>query len=189
MEHISQTCFDAMRSGDSQACAEVYRHYFSFAVFVTHRCGVRDMNRDDILQNAFLRLYQSAGNLQGPHVVGQWLAVTIRNLCFDEFRRQQRMRKKSSELAAEHPLLEQQNFKPDDEELFEGQIYSEAIRALSSTSGGETLREFYLDGLSVQEIAARNREAVGTVTARLSRARKKLREVLLQRLGRNGESA
>lgn len=182
MEHISQACFEALKQKENQACEQVYRHYYPFACHVTHRCGITDMMQDDIIQNAFLRLYEHSSQLQGPQVIAQWLAVTIRNLCFDEFRKTARAEKKS-ELYLVHQSVEQLGHgAPSDTDLFEGRLYAETIKAIDQTSGGDTLRLFYLEGLSVEEIAKRNKEAVSTVTARLSRVRKKLRELLLKKI-------
>lgn len=141
------------------------------------------MRQDDIIQNAFLKLFQHVNHLKEPESLAQWLAVTLRNLCFDEFRKDARDRRKMSDIVNSSQVDSQFTMQSDNEEqLFEGQLHEEAIRTMETTPGGETLRSFYLEGLSVQEIALKNKEAVGTVTARLSRARKKLRETLLKRI-------
>lgn len=188
MEHVSQSCFDALRRGEPQACEDVFRHYQAFARHVTRRCGVSDMTQDDVIQNAFLKLYQHAAQLQNPQSIAQWLAVTIRNLCFDEFRRVKRASRVADQFSAHQTDLGSVDNSPSDGDLFEGQIYAEAIKEMDQASGGQTLREFYFEGLSVDEIAKRNKEAIGSVTARLSRVRKKLRAVLLKKIKDLGET-
>lgn len=146
------------------------------------------MRQEDIIQTGFLRLFQSVDQLTRPESIAQWLAVTLRNLCFDEFRKETRNQRKIAEFAQSNENNTDSDFQATNEsQLFEGQLYAETIRTLESTAGGDTLHAFYLEGLSVEEIAIRNKEAIGTVTARLSRVRKKLRNALLKKLSESGD--
>lgn len=189
MEHISRSCFEALKKQDQEASKTAYLHYLPFARHVVHRCGVHDMRQDDIIQSGFLKLFQNIEKLEGPNSLAQWLAVTLRNLCFDEFRKETRARRQVIEMMDSTETDSHLNAEVDAEsQLFEGRLHAEAIHSLATTPGGDTLRSFYLEGLSVQEIALRNKEAVGTVTARLSRARKKLRETLLNKIRKSEES-
>lgn len=189
MEHISRDCFEALQRGDDQACATTFRHYQRFARHVARRCGVDEVNTDDVVQIAFLKLYQHASKLEAPGSIAQWLAVTIRNLCLDEYRKNTRSQRNVGAFAAQQNSLVVEESEPTDEDLLEGRIYAETIRTIEKTPGGETLKAFYLDGMSVEEIARQNREAVGTVTARLSRMRKKLRDILLKKISNWEEEA
>ncbi|NBX18691.1 MAG: sigma-70 family RNA polymerase sigma factor [Proteobacteria bacterium] len=182
MEHISRTCFEALQKGEEQACSITFRHYQKFARHVALRCGVDPVTADDVIQMAFLRLYAHSAKLDGPSSIAQWLAVSIRNLCLDEFRKTSRMQRKSDAFAVHRTLMPDEPESPSEEDLFEGRLYAAAIREIDKSPDGQTLRAFYLEGKSIKEIATENREATGTVTARLSRMRKKLRDLLLKKI-------
>jgi RNA polymerase sigma-70 factor (ECF subfamily) len=182
MEHISQDCFEALQRGDEQACNRTFRHYRGFALHVARRCGMDEQIAEDIVQVAFLRLSRHAPGLEKPNTIAQWLAVTIRNLCLDEFRKSIRSSRTLQNFVRHQETFQSESTEPSVDDKFDGRIYAETIRTLNNIPGGETLKAFYLEGHSVEEIAQKNQEAIGTVTARLSRMRKKLRDILLKKI-------
>jgi RNA polymerase sigma factor (sigma-70 family) len=99
MEHISHTCFEALQKGEEQACSITFRHYQGFARHVAYRCGVDPVTADDVIQMAFLKLYAHSAKLDSPSSIAQWLAVSIRNLCLDEFRKNSRTQRKTGAYA------------------------------------------------------------------------------------------
>ncbi|MEY2987707.1 MAG: hypothetical protein RJB13_1228 [Pseudomonadota bacterium] len=179
MQHIDYECFEALKRNENEARSKTYIHYRSFAFYVAKRCNVPTDTAEDVVQMAFIKLYENAYKLESPTSVAQWLAVTLRNLCFDEFRKRTRHSKSMTDYRQHEEMAQTQSQSIPDSALFEGQIYEQAIQIVGASSGGQTLKDFYLKGMSAQEIATQNKEAIGTVTARLSRLRKKLKDTLL----------
>lgn len=179
MHHIDAECFEALKRNDNDARSKTYLHYRSFAFYVASRCSVPQDIAEDVVQMAFIKLYENAHKLESPTSVAQWLAITLRNLCFDEFRKRQRFSKTISKYKQQEETEKTQSHNAQEEVAFEGHLYEQAIQIVGASPGGQTLMDFYLKGMSTQEIANQNKEAIGTVTARLSRLRKKLKDTLL----------
>ncbi len=120
---------------------------------------------EDIVQAVYLRLMTSQPRLQSIEHERAWLIRTAINLCLDY-----------------HKSAARQTNVP----------FSEDIAAPTFGEAGEVLESvwklpqrdryivylFYFEDLSVKEIALLLNEQTGTITSRLSRARKKLKQLL-----------
>jgi RNA polymerase sigma-70 factor (ECF subfamily) len=132
---------------------------------------------EDVVQDAYLRAIRHFGDFQGGEGRG-WLLAIVRNRCYDS------LRHKSVERTA-----------PFDEELHDARQASTDPEAslLQKERAGllrhalaelpSDLREVLvlreLEELSYREIASIAGVPIGTVMSRLSRARKRLQQVLL----------
>lgn len=123
---------------------------------------------EDLLQEAYLRVFRSIHTLKSPRAFRAWLAQIITNLAKDAFAGQKLQEVRYDELPEQ----------PDLSLLPEGALLAkEHVReALSHLSLIERttlmLREYY--ELSYEELAQVLRIPLGTVKSRLNEARKKL---------------
>jgi RNA polymerase sigma-70 factor (ECF subfamily) len=165
-----------VRGGDSAAFAGIVdRHKDALLNYLTHLAGDRD-RAEEFAQEAFLRLYQSAGRYDEREKLAPYLYRIATNLVRSDFRRLRRWR------------LLQPWIRPDEasategpgRRLFETEIQTmvrAALDALPMTYRAPlVLRE--IEGWSYQEIGAALGCRDGTVKSRIARGREKLRELL-----------
>lgn len=79
---------------DQQAWNEFLAVYQPVIIRLAQRQGLQEADALDLVQNLFSRIAKKAKNWRHDGAIGTfrgWLAVTIRNLAIDHFRKQQRL--------------------------------------------------------------------------------------------------
>ncbi len=137
----------------------------------------------DAVQDAFLIALRKIDRLHEPEAVGGWLRAIVRNVCLS------RLRKRQGELlfaglprSAEAKLLE-----PSAEESMDRLALREwvwaALSELSESLRATAMLRYFGSYSSYEEISAILGVPVGTVRSRLSQARVKLADALLETAG------
>jgi RNA polymerase sigma factor (sigma-70 family) len=139
---------------------------------------------EDIVQDAYLRAIRHYEGFQGGEG-RNWLLAIVRNRCYDSMR-QKGIRERTTPFDEELHNVSQATLDPEASLL--QQERSELLRQALAELPAElrevlVLRE--LEQLSYSEIAGIAKIPMGTVMSRLSRARKRLQQVLL--VPTNGE--
>ena len=163
-----------IRSGDEQAFVTLIRRYErSLAALIRDRIGSAGAV-EDVLQETLVHAWKGL-RLQAPRHVRAWLYQVARNRCADYLRSSQRRERfvEAEELATMInrfgvPAARQRQAAEDVVDAFNRVPLKER----------EALRSFYLDGLSIAEIAARHRCPPGTIKRRLSHGRDIVRSEL-----------
>lgn len=127
---------------------------------------VRSMTEaEDIVQSVFLRLMTNRPYLKSPEHERAWLIRTAINLCLDYH--------KSAVRRTSVPLR-------DDIVASQSEEAGEVLEAVWKLPERDRyiVYLYYFEELSVKEIAIVLNEQTGTITSRLSRARKKLKLLL-----------
>jgi len=160
--------------------------YQSMAYNVAYRIlGDRDAAAD-ATQDAFLSAFKAIGKFRGGSFKS-WLLRIVTNACYDQLRLKQRRPTASLDaLLVANPAPIQSLSEPGEspEEYAMRQELSRVIQAGIGILPPEqrvTLVLSDVQGLSYQEIAEITGASLGTVKSRLSRARGKLRDFLLER--------
>jgi RNA polymerase sigma-70 factor (ECF subfamily) len=133
---------------------------------------------EEVLQDCFVRAHRHLNHLHGDPSVGPWLHRVTVNLCYSWMTRQRRWLHSLEEAFDWLAALPQ----PSPVQLIERQEVRVAIeQAINSLSLDQrvTLVLYYLNGQSVEEIAAAMGCPVGTVKSRLHYGRKNVRRRLL----------
>lgn len=131
----------------------------------------------DVAQEALIRLWENRDKI-GIHGARPWLMRTTHNLCIDRIRRR---RVRSEVDDGETVMLTQADSTPGPRQLAEsdqvGRLIQEALAALSpGDQAVVVMRE--IQGLPYDEIATALNVPLGTLKARLHRARDRLRSRL-----------
>jgi len=127
---------------------------------------------EDAAQQVFLKGLADIDKLENEERFGVWIGRIARNYCIDVLRRQKRQRRVLAEQAAGQGDMEQERIRE----------YPELEAALSRLPEEYRLclMLYYFDGRSVKSVAETLRISESAVHARMSRARRKLRELLGQ---------
>jgi RNA polymerase sigma-70 factor (ECF subfamily) len=169
-----------LRNGDVDALGELYEKY-KLRIYRTALAITRDQGAaEDILQETFLRLFTHADRIYTSVSVGPWLYRVAVNLCYAWGQKRSRrvglVEYMLDQLTAPLHLL------PD--RLVERHELQEAVRhaiAKLSLPHRTVVVLFYLENLSLKEIAEVLEIPEGTVKSRLHYARESLKGLLKER--------
>ena len=142
---------------------------------------------DDLAQEVFIKAYVSQSKFQAKSEFGTWLYRVAVNHIKDYLRKNKRRMKGIPLEKAGDRALASSDLGPDEQRLREGEreiVQAALARLPEKYRVILTLRD--IDGLSYEDISGILKLSPGTVDSRLHRARRKLREKLTGRLGRQG---
>lgn len=169
-----------LRKGDVDALGELYEKYKT-AIFRTALAIMRDRGlAEDVLQECFLRLFINAERIQTDIPLGPWLYRVAVNLSYTWAKKSKRRAGGLEELLGRlkgplHLLPERQVERIETHEKLH-----RAIENLPA-SHQVVVVLFYLEELSLREIAAVMQIPEGTVKSRLHYARESLRTLLAEK--------
>ena len=169
-----QLLAEQVRQGNEQALVCLIRRYERTLVgLIRHRVGSGDQVQD-VLQETLVHVW-SGLRRDTPRDVRAWLLQVARNRCRDYFRSTQRR-----ELFVEAEDLAPMVNRFGVAQARQREAAAAIVEAMEEVPDHEraALQAFYLDGLSIAEIAARHRCPDGTVKRRLSHGRDRIRTVL-----------
>lgn len=166
----------AARQGDNQAFKGLVRRYESrvaaTAIGMLGKCP----EAEDVGQETFIRFYKSLKRFRGESSVGTYLTRIAINLSLNELRR----RKRRSFIFFHKPLEEVYdiaNARASNQDVEDRELVQQAIQKLDLKFRSVVVLRL-IDGYSTEETAQILNVPVGTVLSRLSRAQKKLKELL-----------
>ncbi len=169
-----------LQRGELHALEVLYQRYKDQVYRVALAITRDEKLAEDILQECFLRLYRTAQLLDPERSLAPWLYRMTVNLTYDNLDRE-RHTLNAGDLTGWFSTLTVAFPGPEvsAERNEQARWVREAIRALPHTHRVVVVL-FYLENLSVEEIARILSLPEGTVKSRLYTARQTLREVLLQ---------
>ncbi len=137
---------------------------------------------EDVVQDAFLRLWQSRPPVK-PEAAGSWLMKVVHNLCIDSMRRQKSQRKNFGVPVTDQ--YEHLSTSPDSTWNPEHSLHLddrqrlllEAMKTLKPETHSILLMH-YFQGLTLAQISAATGKSVSALKVQFHRARKSLRVVL-----------
>ena len=176
---------DAACRGDVGSFNQLVLNYQSMAYNLAYRIlGNRDAAAD-ATQDAFLSVFKAIGKFRGGSFKA-WLLRIVTNACYDQLRLKQRRPATSLDallVLESAPVQSLTDPGESPEEYAVRQELNRAIQVGIGTLPPEQRIALVLSdvqGLSYQEIAEVTGASLGTVKSRLSRARSKLRDFLLE---------
>jgi len=136
---------------------------------------------EDILQESFVRLYRYAASIDVEHPLKPWLYRVAVNLSYDWFSKKRVLQPLDDVLEWLSGLSNV--FPSPDHKAEERELHSMVRDVIAElpVSHQVVVVLFYLENLSLEEVAEVVELPVGTVKSRLHYARKRLRDALVQR--------
>lgn len=177
-----QKTIDRALAGDPSAFETLLRAHEKNMFAICIRIFQNYADAEDCLQEAMLRVYRSLGSFKRESALSTWIYRITTNTCLDELRR----RKSRPSTSIEN--LMDNGWAPMDESSGPEEIYmTKELQAAMHRFILElppdmriviVLRD--INHFSYDEIASYLSVNVGTVKSRISRARKKLKEIISQ---------
>lgn len=171
-EEILLSC-DAQ--GDEKAFVQIIRPYQqALANYIRYRISDAE-DAEDVFQETLVAAWLGLRRVRDPGSIRAWLMQVARNRCRDYFRAQGRQ-----DVPAGERELEDFANRFGLHQYRHAQTVADVVEALEEAPKieRETARQFYLEGLTIAEIAAQARCPSGTVKRRLFQARHSLRAFL-----------
>jgi len=172
-------------AGDRSAFGILIDRHHAGALAFARRLVSR-ADAEDVVQDALIAAFLAMGNLRAPERFKSWLLGIVINLCRTRLRlrREGYFDDRYGGRAISGFRLE--DAAPSAEFIHEARelhhMISEAVSALPNEMQ-ETVRLHYVEGLKLSEIAVLIEVPLGTVKARIHRARERLRIALASEIG------
>lgn len=161
--------------GDQQAFSELIRLWEMRLFFYIRRLVATEEDAWDVLQQTWVKVFQGIRSLKHPEKLPTWLYKIVRLAAMNHwrghYREQSHLTEKAQQTADAHE---------DENEAFENAEQVAFALSRISLAHREVLTLYFLDDLSLGEIADVLSVPLGTVKSRLSYAKRALRAVLEQ---------
>lgn len=142
-------------------------------------CGSHE-EADDVLQDAFVKVFQNLGGLSRPEAFFPWARRILINTALDHIRRRRRGQELEVEVENLDETPHEEGTEAPDRRVEQREFFGRLERALASLPPRQreivTLHD--VDGLSTEEIARLCRCPPATVRSNLFYGREKLRRLL-----------
>ncbi len=174
---------DGCKNNDRFCQRKIYEYLYSPMMIVCLRYAEDKQEASDILQDAFLkvfdkvRLYNDEGSFEG------WVRRIVVNSSIDA------IRKKKKEILSDDTSIYQNHESEDDDDTsaYEGIGVNDVVTAMQKLSPvyQAVFNMYVMDGMTHQEIANELNISVGTSKSNLSKARQKIKNILIDKLHSN----
>lgn len=180
MDSIEQLA-ELAANGDAQAFETLYEYTYRYVYFTCVSFLKNEQDALDATQEVYLTALASLSSLADRSKFIPWLNKIAANKCKDMLKRKQPVFM-DYESIDNLQMEENENFLP--EEYVSNQVKRNLVMQIMQNVLSDTLYQtvilYYFDGLSVSEISEIMDCPTGTVTYRLSAARAKIKEGVLQ---------
>jgi RNA polymerase sigma-70 factor (ECF subfamily) len=141
---------------------------------------------EDAVQDALLSAYKHLDQFRATAKMTTWLTTIVTNSALSQLRR----RPRQTQVSLDEPMSGEQDLCLSDKlphvgpspeiECIQSELHGHLLQSVKELSPSlrETIRLFYLDGMSTREVAQALGVPQGTVKARMSRARSQLKRLM-----------
>lgn len=166
-------------AGELEAFNALVREHEHLAYNVALRMLGNPYDAADVTQDSFISAYEHLAGLRGPF--RPWLLRIVVNRCHDALRRRRRSPASLDDADATAAVRSHAAGADPERSALEAELARTIERGLQQVPADQRAVVVLVDvqGLSYEETAAALRLPIGTVRSRLSRARTKLRDLLL----------
>ena len=171
------------KKGDLEAFNMIVERYQTLVFNVAARMLGNRASADDVTQETFISAYKAIGGFRGGSLRA-WLLRIASNACRDLFRASRRRPEESLDQALLNPSFQVASGEESPEQsALRGELGAEIQRAILSLPEDQRTILVLVDvqGLSYEEAAGAAGTSLGTVKSRLSRARGRVRDYLVER--------
>lgn len=173
--------------GDRKVQQQLYKEMYSQMMAVCYRYAARSEDAKDLFQDGFIKVFEKIGKYNFQGSLQGWIRRIMVNNAIDHYR------KHKNKFAMSESMMEAENI-PDEsfnESIFE-EITSKELLALVqelSPVYNAVFNMYILDGYTHAEIAEELNISEGTSKSNLSKAKRNLKEMVLQKLKNEKQTA
>lgn len=161
-----------LKLGDTSALEALIDRHRAFAQGYARRMLGDDGLAEDVVQEAFARVYLARQQYRSEYAFSTWLTTLVRHLCIDQLRRMRRVPVPTEQLPEESTPSPESEYLALEKRM---QLWN-LLRALPEGDRA-LLTGFALEQLSYRELARRHGLTPSQVKLRLHRLRKRLKEL------------
>jgi RNA polymerase sigma-70 factor, ECF subfamily len=184
-EFDEQALIAAAQRGSLPAFNQLILHYQGLAFNVAYRILGDTDSASDATQDGFIKAFQKLDQYRGGSFKA-WMLRIVTNTCYDTLRARKRrptisLESEDEDTDSEHDSRLQDTAERPDAYLLRKELAGVIQSAIELLPADQRTALVLADieGLDYQEIAEVTNSALGTVKSRLSRARAKMRDMLL----------
>lgn len=188
-----QKLIESLKRADTRAYRELYDDYVEkIGGIARSYLGIDDV--EDVVQEVFIKVYKNIKKFRGDSSLSTWIYRITVNVCKDMLGKKHRRKEVLTSFGEEEDDEKNKIKEPVDDlqpsdELMRDLSAEEILKAIDSLSKEDrlliNLRE--IEEMSYEQIAEIMDKPVGTVKSRLHYARERLKGILEERLGIEGE--
>ena len=165
------------RSGDKQCQRMLFRKYKDRILSIISYSLGPYIDRDDIFQQVFIKVYRSLDNFKGLSSLDTWIYRITLKVCIDQQRKKYRKRQlkiinNPDIIENRHDLSEQNPGEEHEQKELNSKIY-DGLNKLSMEKR-MVVTMFEMEGFSLEEISKILEKPMGTIKSRLFHGRKEL---------------
>lgn len=169
-----QEAVEAFLQGREEGFDTLYHRYYPPLCYLAQGLLGSCAAAEDIVSDSFAKLWQRRGRLATSGSIRAWLYTTVHNACLDILRRQK--------LRNIHQAYVKRAGEEEERPVLHRLIQAETLHRLHTALNtlpprcGRVLRLYYLEEMSLQEIATEMRVSLSTVKTQKGRAVELLRK-------------
>ena len=170
-----------VEAADAEAFAALYDRHGRAAYSLAYRIMGDKQEAEDVVQEAFIRVWRSAGGYRvGRGSVRTWILSIVRNRGIDQIRSRAHLRRKQDEIEASAPTSEPSEAFAETWKNSQREQVREALDTLPQDQL-QILELAYFSGYTHVEIAERLDLPLGTVKGRMRLGLQKIRVFFQER--------
>ena len=176
-------CINGCKNNNRTSQRKIYEYLYSPMMIVCLRYASDKQEASDILQDAFLKVFDKIGLYNDDGSFEGWVRRIIVNTSIDA------IRKKKKEILTEDTSL-YQDVKLEEDDIttpYDNIEINDVVLAMQNLSPvyQAVFNMYVMDGMTHQEIANKLEISVGTSKSNLSKARQKIKKLLIEKLQSN----
>lgn len=180
MRNLSdQEIIDSVRKGNESDYSIIVDRYKNKAFSMLKRMLKNDFDAEEVLQDCFLKAYNSLGTFKGEAKFSTWFYRIVYNTALT--RLSSKKRKTESEMSSveDHFDLESEHTATDIEEKDLNEFVQDTINKLPERYSA-IINMFYLNEMSIEEISDVMGTSISNVKVMLHRSRNSLRDLIMK---------
>ena len=181
MQEAVELLVKRAQKGDSAALEELLFAYEKRVYNTAYRYMGNEADAYDMAQEALIKIYKRIKAFKGDSSFSSWIYRITVNTCLDGLRKHKKnVVSLEASIESGASYRDNSNISPE-ESMLQVELAGDIQKAINTLSGDHKsvviLRD--INGLSYEEVAACLSVSVGTVKSRISRARQRLKEILI----------
>jgi len=169
---LEKQLVDECKNGDAHAQQEIYDRFSKAMFVICQRYSKSQMEAEDILQDAFIKVFKNISQYRGEATLGAWIKKTVINTALNSQRSKLYMFPMTD-------ISELENENEGDFSLSRFHLNELLVMIQSLPEGCQIIFNlFAIEGFSHKEIAERLEISEGTSKSQYARARQLLRTMI-----------